>query len=115
MATTVSLCLVEGQMVWFQSCVGYLPSEEVRVTAVGHLWATLSNQHRCNRYTGVVDGGKYASPGTVYCRKEDYEHEVSFLRTWRRFQQDVCAKKPLLEDISRRDILKARRLLKLDD
>lgn len=115
MVKTVSLCVEEGQLVWFQSSEIYLPSEYVKVNTVCRLWASLSNGYRCNRYTGVVDGGKYRSPGTVYCTKEDYEHEVRVLRMWKKLQKDVAHKKFLKEDISRRQILAVRRLLKLDE
>lgn len=115
MARTVMLELVEGQEVWFHSLCSYIPSEKVDVTSVGRLWAVLSNGYRCNRYTGVVDGGKYLSPGTVYKSKASYEKERELYETWKRFRTDAHNRIELPETVTRRDILKARRLLKLDE
>lgn len=109
------LHLEEGQEVWFQALATYLCSEKVHVTSVGRLWAVLGNGFRCNRYTGVVDGGKYISPGTVYESREAYEKERELYDTWKRFRASVSGSIELTEGVTRRDVLKARRLLKLDE
>ena len=115
MVKTVSLVLAEGDIVWFQSHITYVPSEPVKVTSVGRLYAQLSNGYRCNRYTGNVDGGDYPSPGTVYLQKEDYDKEMALFNMWRRLQKDIANKRFLREDITRRRLLQVRRLLKLDE
>lgn len=115
MVKTVSLSLTEGQIVWFESGRPYISSEEVKVERVGRLWAYLSNGYRCNRYTGVGDGGDFLSPGTVHESREDFERMQALFNMWRRLQRDIAAKRFLREDINRRAILQVRRLLKLDE
>ena len=115
MVKTVSLSLVEGQMVWFQSERPYVSSEMVKVERVGRLWAYLSNGYRCNRYTGLGDGGDYLSPGTIHPSKEEFDRVQALFNMWKRLQRDVAGKRFLKEDITRRNILQVRRLLKLDE
>lgn len=115
MVKTVSLNLEVGQIVWFQSSEVFVISESVKVMEVGRLWAKLSNGYKCNRYTGFVDGGRYVSPGTVYATREDYDKAMRLLATWRRLQKDVAKKQILREDITRRQILAVRRILRLDE
>ncbi len=115
MVKTVALSLEAGQVVWFQSSLSYIPSESVKVTSVGRLWAHLDSGFRCNRYTGEVDGGAYVSPGTVYVSRAEYDKEQVLYQMWRRLQKDMLAKRFLREDVSRRDLLQVRRLLRLDE
>jgi len=112
---TVSLVLSIRQIVWFHSCVPYIESQHVRVEKLGHWWATLSNGYRCNRYTGIVDGGKFSSPGTIYLSQESYDKEAVLLGMWIKLQRDIATKPILVEDLSRRKIIEVRRLLALDN
>lgn len=116
MARTVMLDLREGQTVWCQSHARYVASEYTEVKSVGRLWAVLGNGHRANRYTGVVDGGKgYISPATVYRSKEDFEREEALYESWRKLKADLYHLCDLKDGVTRRDLLKVRRLLRLDE
>ena len=54
----------------------------VKVTKVGRKWITLDNGWRCDRVTGIVDGGAYSPPGKVYATKQFWLDELENKRVW---------------------------------
>jgi hypothetical protein len=115
MARKVSLCVEEGQQVFFYSKARYIASEMVRVTSVSPLWANLSNGFKANRYSGVCDGGEFPSPGTIYCSTEDWEEEQALYKTWAKLRREIERLHDLPEGITRRKLLMVRRLLQIGE
>ena len=103
-----------GQEVWFLSGVLYQDSGTCKVTSLGTRWALLDNGYRFDRFTGEVDGRGYVSPGRVYSSEEEWRRESALLETWQRFKAELNGVCPLRDQISRRDILRVRRILGLD-
>ncbi len=116
MARTVSLCIEEGQMVWFHSQARYISSEYVKVIEVGNLWAVLGNGFKANRYTGVCEGRGYERPpGFIYCTREDWEKERALYNTWSALRREIANLHELPEGMTRRQLLNIRRLLKIGE
>lgn len=50
------------------------PQRKVTVESVGRKWVMLSDGNRVDKESGVVDGGKYSSPGKVWTEEAWREH-----------------------------------------
>jgi hypothetical protein len=105
-----------GQKLWLvinNSVCGF-PSKqyEVTVTKSGKLWATLDNRMRCDG-NGIVDGGKYSSPGRCYGSREEFEAIVALETSWREFQMLVNAYRNRPVSVSVENIAEAKRILGL--
>lgn len=64
---------------------------EVTVTAVGRIYAKLSNGYRVAKNSTAVEFTQngYSSPGTLYVSREAYEAELTREKVWHAFQRAV--------------------------
>lgn len=60
--------------------VFYKPSNHhgryVVIDKIGKKWAYFNYRKKFDIKTGIVDGGKYTSPGKIYSSQEEYEYEL---------------------------------------
>lgn len=118
MARTVSLCLEEGQAVWFHSQARYVDSGYALVVEIHRCTALLDNGFSANRHTGVCTAKGWPSnnpPGFVYASREDWEQERALYRTWAALRKDIASLNDLPEGMTRRKLLQVRRLLQMED
>lgn len=52
----------------------YKPGRVVIIDKIGSKWAYFDYGKRFDMKTGVIDGGKYTSPGLIYLNKEEYDN-----------------------------------------
>lgn len=88
-------------------------SENVTVEKIGRKWATLSNRHRIDIETLVVDGGEYSSPGRCYLSKDEYEAESALQSTWNSFKREIERQSRIPGGVTVERIAEARKLLNL--
>ena len=71
-----------GDKFWYvENVTRYSTQREVEVLKVGRVWVQLTNNLRCKK-NGVVDGGRYSSPGVLYSSKGVYDLEVLRRNLW---------------------------------
>ncbi len=82
-----------GQKLWFVHTEKRSGNPyEVTVEKAGRIWATLDNHLRCDA-SGMVDGGKYQSPGHCYQSREVYELKKAREKAWLKFKLNLERKK----------------------
>ena len=86
---------------------------EATVTKVGNKYATLSTDDRIVIETGIIDGGRFTSPGKCYLSKEEYDATDGTARAWRALRVAVSSQHALPKDVTLADINAARALLKI--
>lgn len=72
-----------GQELWYVPDYG--TSRSKTVASIGRKWAVLDGlRNRVEIATGIVDGGQYSPPGTLYNSEADYkkhlEHQTAAQR-----------------------------------
>lgn len=103
--------LHEGQEVYFVSNL-YGRTSTPTVVKAGRRWATLSNGHRADKETWLVDGGEYASPGTLWPDAKAHEAWVKVVSEYQKFRINVSGYPK--DGVTLDDISAARKLLRLD-
>lgn len=74
-----------GETLWFVPT--YIRSSfsipvEVSIIKVGRKWLELSNGHRADIKTLIVDDEGYASPATCYISQSEYEKKIALTKAW---------------------------------
>lgn len=77
-----------GQVLWYVPRDGR-NAREVKVTSVGRKWARLGASYRVALDSTHVDGGNYASPGTLYLSKEAHELVLARARAWNKLRRCI--------------------------
>lgn len=82
------------------------------VQKVGRKWIELSNCHRMNAETMMLDGGNYSPPGRCFLSREEFEEIKQKKDAWMLFQRKAYWLIP--DKFCIDDIRAAAKLLRID-
>lgn len=77
-----------GQTVYVVNWRGSSRTREFMISKIGRKWITTFDGWDTMRFdpeTGLIDGGKYTSPGKIWKSTEDYKTHVKIVERWNYF------------------------------
>jgi hypothetical protein len=103
-----------GQTFWWVSNNNARTQSEVTVEKVGRVWLTLSNGQRVDKLTLKADGGSWASPGTCWPSKAEYDETVRLRTAWMSLRKQLNDSWEAPNNVTVEDIKAAAVYLKLE-
>jgi hypothetical protein len=104
-----------GDTLWlhYECYNGHKDDQEVTITQVGSRWIYLSNRHRVDKKTLIVDGRGCSSPGKCYLSKKDCDDELALIKEWGLLRRNIGVRYNPPKEISLEIVKQAREILGL--
>jgi hypothetical protein len=104
-----------GDILWLHyECYNrHKDDQEVTITQVGSRWIYLSNRHRVDKKTLIVDGRGCSSPGKCYLSKKDCDDELALIKEWGLLRRNIGVRYNPPKEISLEIVKQAREILGL--